>query len=109
VLVLLGWTAAASAQQVPPPAVVRQPFGQPLPPPPSPIPPPARQRADGDRRLGPGWAFRGLIDLADRIGLAPEIDEPVLGYGNEALWEKPRDDNIAAMQQSKVAAPAKPR
>jgi hypothetical protein len=80
---------AAKAQQVTQ-AIIQQPFGQKPPPLPPPAPPPAQQQQlDREHHRLPGWLYRGLVGAAVRTDEVMEIDTPVTGYGNEALWEVP--------------------
>ena len=51
----------------------------------------------------PGWLYRGLVAAAGRADEVREIDTPVTGYGNEALWDVPQLAPLA------VAAMAKPQ
>ena len=51
----------------------------------------------------PGWLYRGLVAAAGRADEVREIDTPVTGYGNEALWDVPQLAPLA------VAATAKPQ
>jgi hypothetical protein len=88
VLVLLVPTAGFAQQATP--AIIQQPFGQKPPPPPPPAPTPAQQQQlDREHHRLPGWLYRGLVAAAARSDEAVEIDTPVTGYGNEALWEVP--------------------
>ena len=87
-LMLLVPTAAFAQQATQ--AIIQQPFGQKPPPPPPPAPTPAQQQQlDREHHRLPGWLYRGLVAAAARTDEAVEIDTPVTGYGNEALWEVP--------------------
>jgi hypothetical protein len=91
-LVLLALlTAPATAQQVRPldSALVQQPFGQKPPPPPPELTPEQREIRDREHHRLPSWLYRGLVAAGMEIDDQGEIDTPVTGYGNEALWERP--------------------
>jgi hypothetical protein len=88
VLVALVPTGATAQQATQ--AIIQQPFGQKPPPPPPPAPTPQQQQQlDREHHRLPGWLYRGLVAAAARSDEAVEIDTPVTGYGNEALWEVP--------------------
>jgi hypothetical protein len=84
-LMLLLVPTAAFAQQATP-AIIQQPFGQKPPPAPTPA---QQQQLDREHHRLPGWLYRGLVAAAARSDETVEIDTPVTGYGNEALWEVP--------------------
>ncbi len=93
--------------------LIQQPFGQRPPPPPPPPPPQQRQQFDREHHRLPGWLYRGLVAGAERAEEVREIDTPVTGYGNEALWDVPRLAPLvvaaAATPQPKVAAARRQR
>lgn len=89
-LILAGPASGQQAGNIP--AVVQQPFGQPPPPPPPqpPRPTPEQQRQlDREHHRLSSWLYRGLVAAAIDIDETLEIDTPVTGYGNEALWDVP--------------------
>ena len=86
VMVLLVPTIVTAQQATP--AINQQPFGQ-RPPPPPPPTPAQRQQLDREHHRLPSWLYRGLVAAAPRADEVVEIDTPVTGYGNEALWEVP--------------------
>ncbi len=104
-LVGLALAGGAHAQQAELPlAVLQQPFGQPPPPP----PPPPRwdqpaQPPQDEERIPRAWFFRGMVASAEGVDMPVEIDQPVTGYGNEALWDVPRLAPDPAAKPVKVA------
>lgn len=70
-------------------ALVQQPFGQKPPPPPPELTPEQREIRDREHHRLPSWLYRGLVAAAVDVDDKGEIDTPVTGYGNEALWDVP--------------------
>lgn len=93
---------------------------QPAPPPPQPVqpqpaqpqpgqdngpPPPRNQDAEaqkGEQRMS--W-YNGDY-VAESISRVTTIDDPVTGFGNEALWVRPASHSVSA--QSDIAGSAEP-
>jgi hypothetical protein len=52
------------------------------------------RREDQQSEAAPAWGpeMASLIDYMDTVGTNPAEmhDQPITGYGNDALWEKPR-------------------
>ena len=102
VALALAGTAHAQVTQ----AIIQQPFGQKPPPPP---PPQQQQQLDREHHRLPGWLYRGLVAGAGRADEAVEIDTPVTGYGNEALWDVPRLAPLAVAATAKAQPPTQPK